>query len=398
MSLFYFEIRKNFFKRSILICLLILTLLNIYKINDTYRVYGRFSHESMSGVKAAYHKLYSDKLGGEMTVGKIDFVMEQYRLLSEEVEDFKFSTEFDEARLTGYTYGDYGLFKFYFIPEMEYAFTYKNTADLIVQNATENIDFYKEINNSFAVKNNELIVKSYENRQLTDYVLTEGWERFFLYDFSALLIMLVLLLGLSPVFAGENESKMNILLNTTRFGKGKTVCAKLITSIGFITIICFYFFVMDLMAFFALFKMDGILNPIFSVKLFSLSPIAVSILEFLIINFILKTLAFCTIGGAMLLMSSLFKKVISPLIINLTLLLSLVFFSEIFGGSYLNPISLITNRELFVNFSTINIFSIPIPSFVAVSVLMLLLGLLFYSAILIKETYEAKSEVTDKWK
>ena len=67
MRIFFFEIRKNFLKRSIFFALILFSVVNIIKIYNSYSIYGQFPTERLTQREQAYNELY-EKLRGEMTV------------------------------------------------------------------------------------------------------------------------------------------------------------------------------------------------------------------------------------------------------------------------------------------------------------------------------------------
>lgn len=360
MSLFYFELKKNYLKKSIFICVVIFIILNIFKINEQYRIYGRFSGEGMISIENAYEDLYNNKLKGRITQDNIEFVMDNYTTLMGEVKDFNYSTEYDENRYTGYTYGDYGLFTFYIIPELEYVFNYMNFSNDIVLKAIDNIDFFQNVNNEYQVKNNMMIKQRYSNRNIDLYYKTEGFEKFYSYDFSSLLVILVLILGISPVFSSEKEIEMDILLNTTKLGRNKVNIAKILSAYSFIFFVSILFLVTDLIVHNNLYGLEGFTNPIYSIKGFMISPLNVTIIEYLILSYIVKFLGFITLGTMMLIISSFFKNSVVPIILNIGISFFFIYINEFLGYQVFNPLNLITNHTMFIEYDTINILQTPI--------------------------------------
>ncbi len=96
MKLIYFEMKKSWLKLPILFVLILLCVLDIYKISDNYRINGRMSGDENKGLKNAYYNIYSNDLRGEITQTKINYVKDACNKYKSEVIGKNFSKEYDE--------------------------------------------------------------------------------------------------------------------------------------------------------------------------------------------------------------------------------------------------------------------------------------------------------------
>ncbi len=229
MKLLYFEMRKSWLKLSTLIILIILSCVNVYKENEYSKTNSIFPNTN-SEQRKVYYELYYNKLSGEITNDRIQLIQDMYFPLAEECSDMQYSTDYDKNKLTGYVFGDYYLFKKYIIPQVEYAYMYPQTSNVISKKASENIDFYNNFENKYEIRKNKIIYNTYKDRFIPEYRLTEWVSIYFSYDFSSLLIILMLILGCCSVFSSETEKGMDITINSIN-KRNKTINAKIISTL-----------------------------------------------------------------------------------------------------------------------------------------------------------------------
>lgn len=360
MKLLLYEMKKYFFKKSILICILIFSIINLYKVWSMYDIYMGNNYFSIASetMQNGYRKVYEDKLKGQITEDKIKFVRDYYEDTAKTVATPDFSKEYDDSRYTGYVYGDYWLFMQGILPDMSYTYMYGSNIQNIVDRAKENIDFFNEVDNKYEVKVNEKILNNYKNRYIPEFHMNFGIEYYFIYDFSALLIILLIVLGLSRVFCNEHETGMIQLIGSSP-NKNKTIKMKFFASYIYILFVALYFYLLD---FIAIDKIAGIYdlsNPIYTLQFFKETPLNMSIFSYLILDFVLKCIVFLFIGEIVLIFSFNFKRVIPVFFLSILSISALIFLNDFFT-SVLNPVSLITNYELLKTFQCYNFFGIPV--------------------------------------
>lgn len=355
MKLLFYEMKKSWFKIPILLMAIVFGFLNVYKINENYRITSRFADESSKGIKNAYYQIHNEILSGKITDEKINFVINKYNDLFNEIKNGDFSTEYDESRLTGYVYGDYSLFKSCFIAELEYAITYTNFSEEISHKAYENIEFFiKHGNNSDAIKN-QYIYNLYKDRHINYYNPTDWVELYFNYDFSSLLIIVMIICGLSNSFPAEGESGMLKLILAN--GKARQIAGiKLANAILFILLLTAFFTIINLITINTLCKIDGLLNPVYSAGIFKISPFNFSLLSAIIICEIAKILGYVFIAELIILISALLRNTIAAICSAFALCIGLIIGASFYTNIFANPINMLTGYNLIANFDCIIIF------------------------------------------
>ncbi len=347
MKMIYYEMKKSWFKISILFLLVFFCILSGYKICGMYNFSGRFRENDDVKTKEAYLGLYGI-LSGEITEEKNRYINEIYKELDREVSSGNFSTEYNEDSLTGYTFADYMLIGFNIIPELEYAVTYPNLSDRICNDAYENILFFNEHKNYSEAKKNALIYKLYQNREIISYNLTEWVEYYFKYDFSSLLIIIMIIVGLGSSFSLETESGMNILINTSGAAY-KTANAKLISAGVYILLITVIFGLFDFFTVKYLCGADGFSNPLYSAYFFRYTPYNFSLLQAMIVCSVIKLLAFIVIGEITVLISALIKKTILALCADFMIIVLFMLHADK-NSLMVNPINMLSPYRMLEKF------------------------------------------------
>ncbi len=387
MRILKYELIKIFHKKTIIIALLIFSVVNIYKINFCFKNNVIVNNEHTVGIE--YSRGYwraHDEISGLITSDKINFVKHRYKDAKAIVDSGNFSKKPNQTNTyTGYIFGDMNMFRELY-DRLDYCYNYGNRLDEVISKAQENIEFYKEHNNSFEVENNRKIIDIYGARSIPEVYDTAGYEEFFKYDFSSLLIILLLILGLVSIFSGEKEVGMNIILSTSKYGKNATIYAKILASMLYIIFISGYFFVLDFICFSMVFKLLGYNLPIYAMSNFQNTPLNMKIWQFIIYSDIIKILGFGGIGALILLFSSIFSESLLPFVLSAGTISICVGVNDFLTGNvrefvcFINPVSLLTNRELFSKYNGVDIFGQP---FLGSTVSLAFMLLFFLSTILI---------------
>lgn len=356
MAILYYEIKKNFLKPSILIFLIIFSIINIYKINISYRDYTLENYKGYVGVltNLGNQKLYKEKLKGDINNEKIDFVMDYYKELLEIVSKIDYSTEYDENLYTGYSFAEKNLLERNVIPFLKYNYMYGTNILEIVEKAKVNIEFYSNISNTYEVMKNKRIINMYRNRELNNITNTRGMEYYFKYNFSSLLVILLLLLGLPNVFCIENETGMSNLISISK-NKNMTIKMKFIGSFIYMFIISLYFLFLNLITIYIISGTDSFFIPLYGLKIFEFTPLKVSVASFIFYDFLMKFLVFLLLGGIILLVSYYLKQTMSAFLVGTVSITGLIIINDFWSTCY-NPISLITNYSMVRSFECSNIF------------------------------------------
>lgn len=385
MKIVKYELIKIFRKKSIIIALLIFSAINIYKINDCFQRNGRVDNEFNRGYWKAY-----EKSSGIIDDSKINFVIEGYKKSKSVVDTGNFSTSPNQpGTYTGYIFGDMNMFKELY-DSLDYCYNYERRLDDVISKAKSNIEFFEKRGNAFEVKNNQKIIELYGGRSIKEFYNTEGYKEFFKYNFSSLLIILILILGLASVFCGERETGMHVMLCSCKYGKMATVSAKIIASMIYTAAISIWFFVLDFVCFSSMFKLFGSNLPVYAMKDFQFTPLTMKIWQFVIFFDLIKLLGFFAIGAIIIFFSSVFAESLLSFILSAGIIVLYLSGNDFLSGdvkeivSLINPVSLITNRELFMKYTVVNILGQPVFKFTtALSLIALFSALIIFAVVII---------------
>lgn len=356
MPLFKYEIKKVFSKRLVWIILGVFLLLDIAKIGMVY-------HEII-GSDTLYdgRKTLKNEIKGAITNDKLSFVIEKKRELDALVADQAYRTDYDSSTYSGYQYGDHFIFDEVY-DELDYAYHYPDLLQKVKTKAEENLTLYPS--NSYEAKMSQKILDVYKDRKILNYYDTMGFEAYFSYDFSTLLVLLFLLLALTPIFAEESEIKMDLLILSTPNGRKPITRAKLAASAAIALGSALLFLLLDLAMFFAFFSLEGGGNPLYSLQSFAYTAFNGSIIQFALLSICLKLIGSIFFGLIYLLLSSLFKTVLPALIGGGSILALIIVGNDFISFDWLrqiSPLSLFTNRTLFQTFAQIDCFHNPVGS------------------------------------
>ena len=378
MTLIGYEFRKTLYKKIILVFLLLFTIVNSYKIYEGgnkkpadigYKNYNR-------GFEEAFQKIYP-KIQGEMSQEKIDFIIAEKNRLGTLVANKEYDTQnINPDTYTGYIFGDYNFFYDVVYKQYNYTFTYPNTIVEVYNKASENIEFFKKYNNAFEVDKNTKIKTLLFNREIKEFKNVQNYPLIFEYQFSSLLIMLMIILVCSPIFSEEYATGVSRLIKVSN-RQSSIYFSKQIVAAVFTFAITLWFFLSDFITFKIIYKLDGVTNPIYSIIKYQYCPINTSILGALMISFLFKLLFFMIFTQAVLLISSYAKSNVVSVGLS-TLLLMLVIFINDIVPARVNPVGLIVSDNYFEIFDYVNVFDRAVMSLsFTVIISVLLLALLF---------------------
>lgn len=372
IRLIVFECRKHFFKKSLILALILFSIINVVKIGSVYNEKSLLSEHFSPPWGSLYWQQYDD-FGGEMNISKINALMEIYRPLEKQTADLTANTAMDNPdTFTGNVYSDYYFFRDLFVRQMEYFYSYENNAKGIVSAASDNIKFYASYGNNFEKQKNAEIVRLYGGRKITDFAYTEMYKYLLQYDFSTLFCIVLCLYGLINVFVLEKETEMDMVLLTTKAGGRKTVLSKILASALYITAVCSLFWLVDFVTFASFFgSLEGSTSPIFALQNFEYASVNMSLLQYALLSAAIKTGGMLTLGMGFLAVSCLFKNALLPFVLSLIGVSGLALAAQQFMGSghifikTANPFFLLQNHELYRKTEFLNFFGLPIPSYVS---------------------------------
>ncbi len=366
--LIYFEGKKHFMTKPMLVLIFIFLLANAIKIHSVYKEQSPFEKLSDPCFKEVYQELYS-KYKGELTKEKVNGIMDLYTPLKEKVREGTYSKEREKGSMTYNTHSDCLLLDWCFISNIKYETGYKDYADSIVKNAVSNIKFYNKHKNGYEARKDYKIAKAFLNRRLPHFYNTDGFRSLMYYDFSTFIILLLCLYGCSSVFMKEKETEMNLLLETSVKGRKETLTAKVITSILFFVFLCLLFSIEDYLVFYWNFEnMDACFEPIYMLEAFRDTLFRTNLLTTYLLMVCSKMLGVCAIGMLFLIVSMYGKNAWMVILENLCILAGLLVIYQKFSETFVlvNPVALLYSREIFMNSNFINCFGMPIMDWVFV--------------------------------
>lgn len=371
VKLLLFESRKHFLKKSVVLVILLFSVLNVVKIYSVYNQTSLMSKSNNSDWNDLYWEMYED-YRGPITNEKIEKLMSIYGPLEEQTADKTASTADDNPdTYTGNIYNDTLFFRWNFVEPMEYAYMYRNYANDVVAVAKENLIFFESLGNQYEYRKNATILDRYAGRTISDFTYMEMYENYIHYDFSALLVILICMYVLIHVFVSEKGTEMDALLLTTKVGGTKTVIAKIMSSAIFVCIVCFWFWLLDFVAFATIYgSLEATFSPIYAIENFVNSSISISLGTYAVLSNLVKTAGILVFSLVFLLISTFFKNALFPFVINLFATFGFIYIQEMFMGSgrillkTLNPFVLIVNRELFRKTEFVNFFGYPMINYV----------------------------------
>ena len=205
MKLLYLEARKGILRKSVLIALILFLCLDVLKIGMDYQAGAiREVIGNTEGMRAGFAELYT-KSKGPITNETAGFLAGEFQRLSRTVADETYSHEPQEGTYSGYIFGDYYLIGAYFYTPMSYCVQYSARMEERLRQERDNLDFYQSAGNSFMAAKSSYILRHYANRSVSSFYLMDGWASLLKYDFSDLLILLLLILGIAASFTARRK-------------------------------------------------------------------------------------------------------------------------------------------------------------------------------------------------
>lgn len=355
-----YELRKAFGSPWMLAFLVLLLLTNLWKLKDEY--------DKKTAFRQTYAPVYEDFYGrwkGEILPENVQELMAIYGPLQTKMENMIISGAYDPDAYTYSEETDLTFFESLFQLEMKYDYLYQNRAAEIVNQANALADFYARVGNDYEAKKNLDMAASFAGRQIGDFADTQWVEVWLNHDYSAMLVLLLAIFGLSSVFVMERETEMYMLLRTTRRGGGTTMAAKSLASLLYLFLICLLFFGSDALMLGLLSSHGEALgNPVYAIRLLENTPLTMTIGTYLLWATAVKSLGVVACGMIVLLLSCLCKKVLFAFLGSLGVLFLLVLLQEIAAARtalrWFNPLELVMVRDLTREIGYVNLFGQPV--------------------------------------
>ena len=319
MSFLYLEARKGILRRYTLIALALFLCLNTVKIIADYRAGEiRPVAANTSGMQTGYNTIY-ERIKGPITEETVRFLTSEYQRLDDLTADGTYSREPQEGTYSGYIFGDYYLLHSYFYPHMEYSVKYSSDMEEILAQAKENVTFYQESGNVAGAAENAYILNHYSGRTIPAFYLYDGWEALLSYDFSDLLILLLLILAVAPTFTRERENGMTLILSSCKRGRWPLLFSKCGAGVMFAWILTILFALSNLLVFGLLCGFEGWSSPLYAIESYQYTPFSGSILLFYGLMSGMKAIGFSVTALLLIFLSACFQKSLYPCLMGLGL-------------------------------------------------------------------------------
>lgn len=381
MKMLYFEGRKGILRQYVFGALILLVCLNGLKIVSDYEA-GKILPiaGNNTDMQNAYKQIYELSCG-PITKETASFVTSEYQRLSDLTADGTYSHERVDGTYSGYLFGDFYLFHKYFYPYMEYSVKYPGIMRDVLQLANENVELYKRVGNSKEEARNNYILSHYADRSVREFYLYDGWEALLSYDFSDLLVLLLLILAISPIFTREKENGMTLILYSCKRGKWPLVAVKCSVSVIFACVVTLMFSIENLLIFDLVCGLDGWNSPLYAITDYQFTPFSGSILLFYVLNVGLKMIGFSMVAIVWNFLSACSKKSLYPFLGSLVACAVFGYFSG-WGTSpvrwkqllsFVSPLSLARGHSLLKNLYGVNIGGVFVLRIYALLIIQLVL-------------------------
>lgn len=344
------KIRKNRFL-WIFVCLFF--FINLYQIFNTYKFHKQTSEEYQNG----YEKIYGE-LKGSITKEKVQFIIDKFNQTQlEQGTELDHAGEKNEEGYTGYVLGDQALMSDFYA-RMKYAYEYGQWSNQIVGTIEKNIDFFQKINLNDQVRKNEMLKEYFADRKLEEFFVMDQWIHYIEYDFSSLLMILLIAFCAVALVLEERQTEMELLIHTTYIGRKRNRMAKLLAVFLYVCLLTVFFRGMDLILFSWLFGYEGWNQPVYSLEVWQMGLYKITMWQYVGMDLLLKLLAMM-IFGAISLGAAQYGKNLFIIYICIGMVFVSFFVFHIQGWDMVTPLSLITNRNLIQDLSMVSFFHKP---------------------------------------
>ncbi len=327
MKILYFEARKGILRRYVMAALALFLCLNTLKIYTDYRA-GEIREvaANTAGMQIAYAKLY-DRVKGQMTSDTVGFIVSEEERLSALMADGTYSREWQDDTYSGYYFGDYFLIHKYFYAPMSYCVHYPKTMNTTLEQVQDNLTLYEASGNRQNAVESRYILDHYTGRTISEFYCYDAWEKLLAYDFSDLLILLLLVLGIAPIFTREKENGMTLILYSSKRGKWPLILSKCGTAMLFAFLLTALFALANVLTFGGLCGFEGSQSPLYAIEAYQNTPFPVTISTFFLLCVFAKAIGFGVMALLLALLSACCQKALIPCLIGLVLSVILSFIS-----------------------------------------------------------------------
>lgn len=267
-----------------------------------------------------------NKIEGKVTQKKYDWLVETYSQLKDRIDQGNYDTKNeDKSFFTGYAYGDYQIIE-NILKDYEYVVNYKKLIKKKIKVIKENIKLTQDQN----WKNyNKKMLEKLKARDLSYYYDYMLMENFINNDFLYLLLLLVVLLLVIKMFLYDKQEGTYFYLNMIGKQKLKIYISKLITLVIFLAIFNILFLLEKYLIYYCLGMKNGLLQPLYALDKFAYVPINISIIQYVILNYLYQLIGSICFMMILIYSFSFFKKEIKGIFLGIIYIyLSIVCFNN----------------------------------------------------------------------
>lgn len=370
-----YEARKCLLHPFLLVGAVILLILNGRMcLEEISRYQAAVTQEYLTAQEEIYHRV-----GGPITLTNMEWIISEHQRLNAVIQSGNFSTEYDpEGTYTGYVFSDNNLFNDIY-EKARYTYEYELYSGKIAQRAGENQALYQDKGDERLAAWYAGMETAFEGRRVSAFYSTDGFALYFNYQFSNLSILILVLMGVYPVFSRERETGMKTLLQLTPKGTEKARQHKVLLILWFAWVVTTIFSLQDVLLFFTAFGFQGWNNPLYAIPEFSNTPLTVSIGGFCIINYLVKCLGVMAFSALVALASTISPSDLIALLVSCILFGSQLLLNMIFPPASFLP--LLNSVQMCGDFQVVQIGGTSMPllaerAIIQGGILLVLLGLM----------------------
>ena len=356
-----YEFKKLFERKSLPVIILLLCALNMFNIARSNYIYNPDTEAGT--MEIGRYQLYLN-YKGEITQDKIAEIQYGARISEQMVQSGNYDKQYNPDKYySGYAYGE-AMLRIEMNIELDRLLEYSSRIGEISEKAADLSDEHGI--SDYYLKQNREIAAIYQARNLNSITNSEGLSELFEYKFSDILIIILLIIGISHIFTVDKENETDVYLKSSRNGGALSGIAKLIAAAEFTFIICAVFFIIDLVTFFVILRIDGLEQPLYILSDFSFTPLSVSLWQYIILYFAVKFIGMLCIAFSVALIAVFAKRAIPTFGLSVLYVGALMFIKALLtngAGEYINlfnPVSVLLFPELTKTYRAINLFGNPV--------------------------------------
>lgn len=265
--------------------------------------------------------------------------------------------------------------------DMQSAWDYAEQAAAWCAQAADNVNFFTARGNTCFARQNQQILDHYSDRRLTVYTDTRGACAWFAHGGSSLCVVLLLLLGLSPLVCEERERGTVELLCTSVYGRRRTTAAKLAVACGYAVVVTWLFAAADTVAVAVGYGLRGLAMPLYSLPDYRQTALTATVWQGMVLVTTLRALGAVVVGLLFTLCSAWSRRPRGAFAACFVLTALCVAAGEWAG----NPLSLFTPQQWMQTNEIVRVGDQPLPAVAAAAAAGAILAALAAMALLLSD-------------